>query len=241
MSLVEWVASAISILTLIVLTVTLIYIARQANEAARIRLEQARPHVVVHFAFSQGILVQIVIRNIGRTIARDIHLTWDRPLTSTLFGTRFEKMAAFTSGIPSLAPAQEIRVHFDSLPKRVETPEMPMTYACTVAYAGSGEKGPRYEEAQVLDLNVFVQAARMPKGPDDIARQMEEVVREIRKWSDTRGGLLVHALDRHRTSFRQDLPYAVSETRRIQHERGVREAIKHVWGEVRSARGWYSA
>ena len=55
---------------------------RQVHEARRLREEQARPFVIVDF--EPDFLVYLTVENIGRTVARDVTIQFDKPLPSTL-------------------------------------------------------------------------------------------------------------------------------------------------------------
>lgn len=56
----------------------------QVLQARRLREEQARPFVIVDF--EPGFLVYLTVENIGRTMARDVSIRFDKPLESTLSG-----------------------------------------------------------------------------------------------------------------------------------------------------------
>jgi hypothetical protein len=58
----------------------------QVLQARRLREEQARPFVIVDF--EPGFLVYLTVENIGRTMARDVSIRFDKPLESTLSGPR---------------------------------------------------------------------------------------------------------------------------------------------------------
>src|SRR5262249_58913814 len=59
---------------------------RQVREARKLREEQARPFVMVDF--DPGFLVYLTVENLGRTMARDVSIRFDKPLESSLSGTR---------------------------------------------------------------------------------------------------------------------------------------------------------
>src|SRR5215218_5772519 len=58
----------------------------QVLQARRLREEQARPFVIVDF--EPGFLVYLTVEDIGRTMARDVIIRFDKPLESTLTGPR---------------------------------------------------------------------------------------------------------------------------------------------------------
>jgi hypothetical protein len=56
--------------------------AEQARQARELQEEQARPFVIVDL--EPGFLIYLVVENIGRTMARNVTITSDKPFESTL-------------------------------------------------------------------------------------------------------------------------------------------------------------
>jgi len=85
----------------------------QVLQARKLRKEQARPFVVVDFEV--GFLAYLTVENIGRTMARDVTIRFDKPLESTLSRPReIDETPLFREPIPTLPPGKKIRVLFDS-------------------------------------------------------------------------------------------------------------------------------
>jgi hypothetical protein len=103
----------------------------QVLQARKLREEQARPFVIVDF--EPGFLVYLTVENLGRTMARDVSIQFDKPLESTLSGTReIDESPLFREPIPTLPPGKKIRVLFDQYAARMEA-KLPLTYDVTLA------------------------------------------------------------------------------------------------------------
>lgn len=90
----------------------------QVLQARRLREEQARPFVIVDF--EPGFLVYLTVENIGRTMARDVTVRFDKPLASTLTGPReINESPLLRQPIPTLPPGRKIRVLFDQYDARL--------------------------------------------------------------------------------------------------------------------------
>lgn len=62
--------------TFLVITAAAFIALWQANEARRLRKEQARPFVVIDFEILRTI-IRLGIANVGRTLARDVQYSFD--------------------------------------------------------------------------------------------------------------------------------------------------------------------
>ena len=106
----------------------------QIHEARTLREEQAQPFVIVDF--EPGYLVYLTVENLGRTMARDVRIQFDKPLESTLERPyELDESPLFSRPIPALPPGKKIRVLFDQFPARLDT-GLPLTYDVKVRYRG---------------------------------------------------------------------------------------------------------
>lgn len=168
---------------------------RQVREARTLREEQARPFVIVDF--EPGWLVYLTVENIGRTLARDVSIHFDKPLTSSLQRPReLDDSPLFREPIPALPPGKKIRVLFDEFNGRTEA-KLPLTYDVEVRY--KGHKGGKWEETHRLDLGMYLGSALPPKGIPELVSEMENIRKEIVQWRGFSGrGLLVNVRDQER-------------------------------------------
>jgi hypothetical protein len=157
---------------------------RQVHEARTLREEQARPFVIVDF--EPGWLVYLTVENLGRTIARDVSIHFDKPLTSSLQGRReLDESPLFREPIPALPPGKKIRVLFDQFNDRTEA-KLPLRYDVAVRYRGRSG-GKEWKETYRLDLGMYVGSALPPKGIPELVAEVESMRKEIEKWKG--GGL----------------------------------------------------
>ena len=169
---------------------------RQVREARKLREEQARPFVIVDF--EPGFLVYLTVENLGRTIARDVSIHFDKPLTSSLQGRReLDESPLFREPIPALPPGKKIRVLFDQFSDRTDA-GLPMTYDVKVSYRGpTGSK--QWNDTYRLDLGMYLGSALPPKGIPEVVAEVKKIREEIEKWKGSGlRGLLVHTLDQRR-------------------------------------------
>lgn len=160
---------------------------RSSAEAAQKTLDELRdgrdqetaPYVVTYFEASpQTSLIYLVIKNIGRTIAKDIRLVFDPPLKSTQAAFQLGDLAAIREGISSMPPGYEIRTAFDSAITYFGNPELPLLFRASVSYSG-GLREIKREHPQTLDLQILKGLVLAnEKGIDEVISTLEKLVKE---------------------------------------------------------------
>jgi hypothetical protein len=172
--------------------------AEQARQAQELREEQARPFVIVDFDHVD-MLFLLVIENVGRTMARNVVIKFDKPLTTTIERPReLDEAALFREPIPSLPPGKKLRVPFDTLPARKEN-GLPLAYEVTLRY--EGPTGRKYGEGEGyrLDMGVYDVVYTGPKGLPKLVAEVEKIRTELEKWKGGGiRGLLVQTVDQRR-------------------------------------------
>jgi hypothetical protein len=165
---------------------------RQVGEARKLREEQARPFVIVDF--EPGFLVYLTVENLGRTMARDVSIHFDKPLESSLQGRReLDGSPLFREPIPALPPGKKIRVLFDSFSDRLDA-GLPLTYDVELRYRGpTGKK--EWTEPYRLDLGMYLDS-EPAKGIPELVTELGNIRKEIEKWKGS--GILVHTIDQQR-------------------------------------------
>lgn len=209
----HWSASAWSALTFLVFAAAAIFARRQAMEARRLREQQTRPFVLIDFRVHQTV-IEIVITNVGATLARDVRFEFDQPLVSAYDsepGSRRKvaEIGMLSDGIASLAPHKEMKVFFDRFPSRAEA-GLPMTYKATVSYGDPS--GQEYVEEQVLDLNVYVGTGGIRQdGLHEIHTQVKKIAEQMEKWTDWDGLRIITSSDIDERDARWDREQAKRE------------------------------
>ncbi|SFJ67652.1 hypothetical protein SAMN04489731_13011 [Amycolatopsis regifaucium] len=98
-------------------------------------------------------LVDLVITNIGKSPAYDLHLIFDPVPTRTNETTQFKLKDAriLNEPTPMFAPGREFRMFFDSAIDRYPS-GLPMSFKVMTSYRDSG--GRRYNETFTVDFDV---------------------------------------------------------------------------------------
>ncbi len=168
-------------LQLVVLIAAAFFGRRQLNEAKELREAQTRPFVVIDLDSSAHTLFDLVVKNIGPTLARDVRFEFDPPIRSTDDDLDPNKIKMFREGISTLAPGKEIRTLFETGPARHKS-ELPDTYEVTVSY--SDQTGKRqYQERVDLDFGLYWDRPTVQRRDvHDLYKQLETIAKEIKKW-----------------------------------------------------------
>lgn len=183
----------------------------QAASEQRLREEESRPFVVVDFESSPASqhLVDLVVSNIGSTVAKNVRITTDPPLESSdeTHGYPLSQAVLMREGIPFLPPGKKISAFFDSSIKRYQRKDLPNRYVATVQfedYAGRPQEPLKF----VLDYGVrYDLLYTTVYGTHHAAEALREISEAVRKWSHFGGrGLEVwsHDGDAFRDKRRQD-------------------------------------
>lgn len=190
----------------------------QASEARRLRIDQAQPFVVATMEPNPSgpETIELYIKNIGNTPARDVSVVSQPPLRATGDGDSIRDVW-LPESIPYLAPGQEWRSAWDFGPSRATHPILrdEKRHVLTIGFDGI-EGTPRQETTAVLDWAAFEGRTYLTrKTLHDAASALTEIRTTLKKWTEgPRGGLstIVRSGD------------AADARRRAQHEALVRAA-----------------
>jgi hypothetical protein len=171
----------------------------QLHAAQKLRLEQARPYIVVDLLPGQASekLVDLVVTNIGKSPAYDLRISFDPEpeRVDEIAEFKLKDTRILNEPTPMFAPGREFRMFFDSAIDRYGS-DFPMSFKVTTAYRDS--RGQHFGETATVDFDVRRGAAYTPvhsvhdavkvlKGISDtlkesaIARRPVEVVHEARE------------------------------------------------------------
>jgi len=181
------ITTIIQAVTLIVVIIYTIYTARMTsaarasadaanntvNEMKEAREQENAPYIVVYFDIPQNKpLIYLIIKNVGKSIATDVKLTFTPSLTSNVF-KGINDVPLIKNGISSLPPNYELRTLFDGTINRFGNANFPMTYTVEVMYIGGMTKE-RKTTSQVLDLSMFYNLMQVrEKGLDELVKAVE--------------------------------------------------------------------
>ncbi|WP_143016259.1 hypothetical protein [Nocardioides szechwanensis] len=207
---------------------------RHAREdQARIREDQSRPYVIVDFE-SKGWWLDLVIKNIGSTPARDVRITFDKALVVPGNARQLGDLDIFKQPIPMIAPGRAIRLRFGAGPDffKPEAAGVPLSYEATVAYTDlAGEKS--YNDPPLLlDVKSLQNTIAGADHLSDLSSSIKEIQKTLKGWSGP-GALEVLATDgdkRQRAQNRLDHRW---DLRHSFQERGLRGVLRFEWSRLR--------
>lgn len=130
----EWWTAIGTVATAVIALLAAGFAAWQVAVMRRTREDETRPYVVVDVQPSQAdhILVNLVVENIGRTVAQDVKLTFTPTLESTLKQLPpIAEAVLVKEGIPMMPPGRRIEALLDRQPDRGES-NLPQRYDVTV-------------------------------------------------------------------------------------------------------------
>lgn len=193
MDFILFIAQILSLIFLIVYVVKTWHMAsatRKSAEAAEktlremkeMRDQETAPYVVVYFENARGTpFIYLIVKNIGKTVARDVKIDFSPPLKSSTQGANLGDMPMITEGIASLAPGQQLRTFFDSAISYFGRADLPLHIVAKISYCGGLRTDTRAWE-QTLDL----QALRgllytQERGINELVEQVEELAKSSSK------------------------------------------------------------
>lgn len=178
----------------------------QVRHARLLREEQAQPFVVVDFESSPvwRNAIELVIENIGKTVATNVRVSFDPPLQSTqqAEGYDLSKSVLLTQGIPTMPPSKRVATMFELSHDRKDS-GLPLTYTAKVDFADSRGK-PQKSLTYVLDLNFLYGLRRFREyGVHDAAKAVQEMRDAMNKWTDHFDGIRVYVVDEDARHFEE--------------------------------------
>jgi hypothetical protein len=175
---------------------------RQLQEARTLRKEQAQPYVAVctEDSGTDPRLINLVIKNFGKTAATDVRVVFSPPLDSALW----KEVPALTfmvpDVIPVLVPGQEWRTLWDFTPDRKAAKELPDQYTATVTFNDSKGKPVDAEYKFVIDWRILIDRgfAKVYNVHDaaEALREISSVLRDVKAQHGIR--VVTRNVDGHR-------------------------------------------
>jgi hypothetical protein len=181
------VIQGIQLLTLVVYSVFTWVIAAETRHSAAVaqdalrelretRLEESAPYVVGYFDVPYGRNeIELVVKNVGKTVAHDIRLEFDPPFRGLTQSHQNTWPRLFTDGIASLPPGYEIRTWINSYAGYYSA-NAPMTYELFVRYRGNNALSTQHTVRQTLDLWAYFNRCYTP----DVG--LPELVKEVKEF-----------------------------------------------------------
>lgn len=185
-------AGAASI-TMLIAALAAIYAARQVKIARLDREDRGRPFVTVFFRASHGVVCNIVIKNEGLTVARDVRFSFNPEWTSARpERNRIRESKVWREGISTLVPGQEIAMLADIVHERAKS-DLPRTYEVVVSYASASHgrwgKPKPITDTYILDLDVFFgYSTATVWSLHDVAEALRRIDAKMSGWTEGAAG-----------------------------------------------------
>ncbi|ADU06423.1 hypothetical protein ML5_0881 [Micromonospora sp. L5] len=128
------------------------YAQAQLSLAEQVRKDQAQPYVFADLRPDEQdpVKVMLVVHNTGSTVAKNIRVTFDPPLSSVAMPDFAAEMEVLRGAIATLPPGRAVKWFFDISFQLFDTPNAPRRYTVTVN--ADGPFGP--VEELVYDINL---------------------------------------------------------------------------------------
>src|SRR5665647_3006400 len=189
-----------AVLTVIAAIAAAFYAAAQVRQARELREEQARPFVTVSFRPSHSVVCNIVIKNEGSTLARNVRFAFSPEWESSdAERNKIKDSKLWREGIATLVPGQEIAILADMFPDRYKRTDLPTAYEVEVRYEGvatrsSGSRakaGPTFVLNYTLDFEVFYGYNQAQLyGLHEVADAVRQIRARLDSWSESPSGRL---------------------------------------------------
>lgn len=192
------ITTMVQVITLIVVIVYTVYTAKMTtaakasaqaanntiNEMKEARDQENAPYMVVYFDIPLGKhLIYLVIKNVGKSIATDIKLTFTPPLSSVVF-KGINDVPLIKNAISTFPPDYEIRTLFDGAIQRFGNTNLPLTYTVEVSYCG-GLINNKRTSTQTLDLSMYYGLLAVnEKDMNDLVKAAEDIAKHTDKIND---------------------------------------------------------
>ncbi len=158
--------------------------AAEATEKSVVEMRETRdqetaPFIVVYFDIPmESRIIYLVVKNIGRTVATQVKLTFTPALRSSNDKRLLEEVGFIKNGIEAMPPNYEIRTLIDSSPAYFGKEDLPLKYNVEITYYG-GLEGKQRKINQPLDLsaNKGISFVR-DKNMDDLVGEIGKIGKE---------------------------------------------------------------
>jgi len=193
-----WVIAIAGVAEATAVVIAVLYAKGQLVELRKSREETTRPFVVVDFDISQT-MIFLKVRNMGQSIAKNVTFRFSPSLESTWEDKnsdftpsgkyRVEELDIFANGIPSLAPGKEHSTILDQTLTRIPA-KLQTRYDVDVSF--DAPNGKRYTDRQTISLDTYLGLVRVEsKGVHEIAKALEDITREVKRWGASGSGLRI--------------------------------------------------
>ena len=175
-------AQVLSSLATFVVAAGILY---QGREARRARNDEDRPQIIVDADYTGRFTTNIVVRNIGHGVARNITFAFSAPLQSTS-GYDITELPYFRNGINFMAPQTSLPAVWDSYHNVVENLRAKgLTEGITFTAYYEDRQGERYETEWTINPLLLEGSGYSDyKGYEDEVQALQDQARALEKISE---------------------------------------------------------
>ena len=158
----------------------------QGREARRARNDEDRPQIIVDADYTGRFTTNIVVRNIGHGVARNITFAFSAPLESTS-GYDITELPYFQNGINFMAPQTDLPAVWDSYQNVVKNlKDKGLTEGITItSYYEDRHQGERYETEWTINPLLLEGSGYSDyKGYEDEVQALQDQARAMEKISE---------------------------------------------------------
>ena len=156
----------------------------QGREARRARDDQDRPQIIVDADYTGRFTSNVVVRNIGHGVARNITFAFSAPLQSTS-GYDITELSYFQNGINFMAPQTSLPAVWDSYQNVVENLRAKgLTEGITITSYYEDRQGERYETEWTINPLLLEGSGYSDyKGHEDEVQALQDQARALERIS----------------------------------------------------------
>ena len=175
-------AQLLSSLGTLVVAAGILYQGRQARNA---RNDQDRPQIIVDADYTGRFTTNIVVRNIGHGVARNITFKFSAPLESTS-GQDITEMPYLRHGINFMAPQTDLPAVWDSYQNVVQNLRAKgLTHGITITSKYEDRQGERYETEWTINPLLLEGSGYSDyKGYEDEVQALQDQARALEQVSE---------------------------------------------------------
>jgi hypothetical protein len=175
-------AQILSSLGTLVVACGILYQGRQARKA---RDDQDRPQIIVDADYTGRFMTNIVVRNIGHGMAKNITFEFSAPIQTTS-GENITELPYFKHGINFMAPQTDLPAVWDSYQNVVQNlRDRGLTQGITITSKYEDRNGESYEtEWTINPLLLEGSGYSEYKGYEDQVQALEDQARALEKISE---------------------------------------------------------
>lgn len=175
------IAQILSSLATFVVAAGILY---QGREARKARDDQDRPQIIVDADYTGRFTTNIVVRNIGHGMAKNITFEFSAPIETTS-GQDITELPYFKNGLNFMAPQTDIAAVWDSYQNVVQTlRDKSLTEGITITSKYEDRNGESYETEWTINPLLLEGSGYSDyKGYEDQVQALEDQARALEKIS----------------------------------------------------------